>query len=165
MYGRSGFRLLVVIVLVVGLAFLGIGAYNAGIAAGVAQGAGAAIPPGSVVAPGAIPYYYGWHPFGFGFGFLGFLGTLLFVFLIFGLIRAVAFGGRGRGWGGPGHWGPGGPGGPGGPDKWRNSPWAGRARETFDEWHRESHSGEAGTPPASPGPAGPNDKPGRTGQA
>ncbi len=46
MYGRSGFRLLVVIALVVGLAFLGIGAYNAGIAAGVAQRAGADSCPG-----------------------------------------------------------------------------------------------------------------------
>ena len=165
MYGRSGFRLLLVLVLVVGVAFLGIGAYNAGIAAGIAQGAGAAVPPGTVVAPGVVPYY-GWHPSGFGFGFFGFLGTLLFLFLIFALIRAVVFGGRGRGWGGPGRWGPGGPGGPGdaGHDHWKGSPWAGRARETFDEWHRESHSGEAGSEPAGQGPAA-KGQTGRTGQA
>jgi hypothetical protein len=148
MYGRSGFRLLLVVLIVLGAAALGIGAYQAGLAAGATQ----------VVATGATPAvvpYYG-HPFGFGFGFFGFLGTLLFIFLIFVLIRAVAFGGR-RGWGGPGGWS-GGPGGPGG-QGWRGSPWESRAHDVFEDWHRKAHSGEDGPSPSSPGPTGP------TGQA
>ena len=47
--------------------------------------------------PVVVPAYgvgYGWHPFGFGFGFLGFLGALFFLFLVFGLIRAIVCGGR-----------------------------------------------------------------------
>ncbi len=58
-----------------------------------------------VVAPYAYGIGYGWHPFGFGFGFFGFLFTLFFLFLVFGLIRALIFGadrGRRGGWGGPG---------------------------------------------------------------
>ena len=158
MYGRSGFRLLLVLLIVLGAAAVGIGAYQAGLAAGVTQ----VVAPGS--APAVMPYYG--HPFGFGFGVFGFLGTLLFIFLIFAAIRAFAFaGGRGRGWGGPGRWGggwSGGPGGPGGtgPDGWRGSPWEARAHQVFEEWHREAHSGEAGSPTATqPGKAGP------TGQA
>ena len=88
------------------------------------------------------PYaYYGWHPFGFGFGFFGFFGTLLFFFLIFVLIRAVLFGGRGRRWGGPGN---------GGSRGWHGAPWEYRARETFEDWHREAHQGPStGSPPES----------------
>jgi hypothetical protein len=97
-----------------------------------------------------IPYYYGWHPFGFGlgFGFFGFLGTLLFFLLIFALIRAIVFGGRRR-WGGPGWGGPGW----GGHDYrgWRGSAWESRARETFEDWHREAH----GERPASGERSGP----------
>ena len=89
MYGRSGFRLLLLVLIVLGAAALGVGAYQAGLAAGATQ----VVATGA--APAVVPYYYG-HPFGFGFGFFGFLGTLLFIFLIFAVIRAVAFGGRGR---------------------------------------------------------------------
>jgi hypothetical protein len=142
MYGRSGFRLLLGVLIVIGAVALGVGAYQAGLAAG------ATVAPGS--APAVVPYYG--HPFGFGFGFFGFLGTLLFIFLIFAVIRALAFGGRGRGWGGPGGWS-GGPGGEG----WRGSPWESRAHDAFEDWHRKAHSGEAGA--SEPG------KPGQTGQA
>jgi hypothetical protein len=150
MFGRSGFRLLGV-VLAIGLLLIGASvAYQVGVNVGsqmVAQGA----------APAAAVPYYG-HPYGFGFGFgvFGFLGTLLFIFLIFAAIRAFAFaGGRGRGWGGPGRWGGGWSGGPGGgPSGFRGSPWEARAREAFDEWHREAH-GDAPKPP----------NPGSTGQA
>lgn len=85
-------------------------AYEAGLAA---AGAGA---PGAVVP--AYPYY--WHPGFFGFGFFGFLFPLLFLFLIFGLVRA-AFG-----WGGRGGYG---------------RYWGGGPR-MFDEWHRELHERE-----------------------
>jgi hypothetical protein len=154
MFGRSGYRLLLALLIVVGVVVLGAGAYQAGLTQGAAQVGTAA---GS--APVVYPYYG--HPFGFGFGFFGLLGTLLFIFLIFAAVRAFAFGGgRGRGWGGPGRWGggwSGGPGGPGGmgPEGWRGSPWETRAHAVFDEWHREAHSGEAGaTAPTKPGQTG-----------
>ena len=100
---------LVVLALLIGL---GAAVYDAGIREGLAR---AAVLPAGTVLPYA--YGYGFH----GFGFLGLLFPILFLFLIFGLIRA-AFG-RGRGWGrhggwghgyGPGGYGPGGSGGPGG---------------------------------------------------
>ncbi|HEX7949362.1 MAG TPA: hypothetical protein VF494_03355 [Candidatus Limnocylindrales bacterium] len=72
---------------------IGVSIYNAGVSAGLAQ-AGA-------VAGGAVaPYVYGWgfHPGFLGFGFLGLIFPILFLFLVFGLIRAAMFGGR-RGWG------------------------------------------------------------------
>ena len=58
---------------------------------GITQNIAAQLPAGA--APVA---YYG-YPYHFGFGFLGFLVPLFFLFLFFGLLRA-AFGG-GRGWG------------------------------------------------------------------
>jgi hypothetical protein len=125
--------------IVLGLVVLGIlggiavGVYNAGVSAGLAQA-------GAVGAGATAPYVYGFHPFfGFGFGFLGLLFPLLFLFLIFGLIRAAIGGGR-RGWGhrgwdgGPGH------------DGWRSE----RERYMAD-LHRRLHESE-GTDPA--GPAG-----------
>jgi hypothetical protein len=93
-------------------------AYEAGLAA---AGAGA---PGAATA--AYPYY--WHPGFFGFGFFGFLFPLLFLFLIFGLLRA-AFGG--------GHWGGG-----------YGRRWGGP--RMLDEWHRELHEREKTG--AGPGP-------------
>ena len=56
---------------------------------------------GTVVAPVVVPAYgYGWHPFGWGFGFFGLFATLFFVFIVFALIRAIFWrGGPGRrGW-------------------------------------------------------------------
>lgn len=77
-------------------------AYQAGVAAAGAAGATA-----------ATAYPYMWHPFfGFGFGFFGALFPLFFLFLIFGLGRAVFA----SGWGDHG----------------------GR-RRMLEEWHREMH--------------------------
>ena len=89
-------------------------AYQAGAVAGGATGTAAA-------ATGVAAYPYFWPAFGFGlFPFFGFLFPLLFIFLIFGMVRAVFGSGHGhgyaRGWGGP---------------------------RMFDEWHREAH--ERGT--------------------
>jgi hypothetical protein len=86
----NGLRLLVVaiIALVVG-AF----AYQLGLSQGIAT----SIPAGA--APVA---YYGYPHWGFGFGFLGLLFPLFFLFLIFGALRAAMWGGRGyggKGWG------------------------------------------------------------------
>ena len=86
-------------------------AYEAGLAA---AGAGAA-----AVAPAAYPYY--WHPGFFGFGFFGFLFPLLFLFLIFGLVRAAFGWGR---YGGHGY------------GRWSGGP------RMFEQWHQELHERE-----------------------
>ena len=127
-----------IVTFLLGLLFVGIlvgvgtGIYQAGVAQGIVDAgrfpAGAAVP--------AAGYGYGFH----GFGFLGLLFPILFLFLIFGLIRA-AFG-RGRGWGGHYGYGPGwgkgyGPG-SGGPDAWREE----RDRQISD-LHRRLHEEEA----------------------
>jgi len=65
---------------------------------GVSQNITAQLPAGT----GVAPYYYGPWGWGMGFGFLGLLFPLFFFFLIFGLLRAAIWGGRGWG-GGYGH--------------------------------------------------------------
>ena len=142
---RIVFGILLAFVLVLGGGLIAASAYQAGLASGIAQS-------GTVAAPVVVPYAYGWHPFGIGFGLFGFLGLVLFLFLLFGLIRAVTWGGRGWGRGGwGGRWGPGGPGGPGGPMQGR---WEEHAHSTFDDWHRRAHEGPdrdtAQSPPATP---------------
>src|SRR6266851_4854001 len=105
--------ILVVLLLVVGAVAVGGYAYQLGMAQGLANSGKLVAPDGTGVAP-VVPYYFGapyfYHPFGFGFGFLGCLFPLLGFFLIFALIRGIfwrgGWGGR-RGWGGHGY-GPGG---------------------------------------------------------
>jgi hypothetical protein len=66
---------------------------------GLSQGLATTLPAGA--APVAYYGYPHWG-FGFGFGFLGLLFPILFLFLIFGAMRAAWWGGRGgygRGWG------------------------------------------------------------------
>ena len=130
MNGRTTFRLFAAVALVVAIGAAGIWAYHAGLAAGIAQGGGSVTYPG----PG-----YGWHPFGIGFGFFGFLGTLLFIFILFGLIRAIFWrGGPGRGPWGHDHGGRG------------RTFWDSRFGESFDEWHRRAHDPDSSNePPAS----------------
>jgi hypothetical protein len=137
------------LVVVVILAGIGVGIYDAGVQQGIAQTA--SLPAGTV--PYAA-YGYGFHG---GFGFLGLLFPILFLFLIFGLVRAAFRGGRG-GWGhghGYGKWGPGGPGG-----SWMG----GQDRDaSIADWHRRLHEGEGSTPPSGgSGPAGPG-SPGQSG--
>ena len=129
---------------------VGIGAeiYQAGVVQGV-------IDAGRFPAAAAVPVagYGGYH----GFNVLGLLFPILFLFLIFGLLRA-AFS-RGRGWGhgyGRGYgrgWGPGwdkGEGeGDGGPSSWREE----RERRMAD-MHRRLHEAEGGTEPGPAGSAG-----------
>jgi hypothetical protein len=140
--------ILLVAVLAIGGGLIATTAYQAGLGTAITTATGSA---GTVVAPVVVPAYGygygpGWHP-GFGFGFFGFLGTLLFLFIVFALLRAIFWrGGPGR----RGGWGPGGWGGYGygkGPDGGGHghSPWESRANEAFDEWHRRAH-GET-TPP------------------
>ena len=132
---RSAWRVLIGVLLVAVAIFLGVGAYEAGLAQGLAQS-------GTTAAPAVVPYY-GWHPFfGFGFGFFGFLGTLLFFFLIFALIRALVFRGGGYRSGGPGRGGWGG--------GWHGGAWESRGREAFDEWHRRAHEEGVEHPGSNP---------------
>lgn len=146
--------ILVIAAVVAGGSLIANIAYQAGLSTAVTTVAQTA-PDGSVVVPvvpGAYPGYgYGYGigghgPFGYGpgFSFFGFLGTLLIIVVIIGLLRAAFFRGSRHGWGGPGRgWGDKGPG---------ERPWERHARDTFETWHRESH--EPGSPPAGSPPAG-----------
>src|SRR5438552_18802708 len=109
MDGRSIWRVVLGLVLIVLVVGVGVSVYNAGIAQGMAQaGQVAAGQPAGNPTIGPNPYYGygpGFHPWGFGFGFLGLLIPLLCFLLIFRLRRAALWVGRcGRG-GGPGRGG------------------------------------------------------------
>jgi hypothetical protein len=143
--------LLIVAAVVVGGGFIANAAYQAGLSTAITTAAANA-PDGTVVtpvAPGAYgyPYGYGYGPgwgWGHGFSIFGFLGTLLVIFLIIGLLRAAFWRGRGwgGGWGGPGRWGNGG-----------HDPRS-RFHQTFEDWHREAH-GESSPTGQSTGSAPP----------
>jgi len=149
--------ILLVAVLAIGGGLLVNAAYDAGVHTAVTtavdNGAQAAAPV--VVPPYGYGYGYGWHPFGWGFSIFGLLFGLFFLFIIFGLIRAIFWGGR-RSWG-PGGWGPGGWGGPGqhgNGGRYERNPWIERFGPSFEEWHRQAHgsatpSGSSNEPPAS----------------
>ena len=95
---------LLIVVLAIGGSAIAATAYQAGVTTGAAT---VATGGSTVVTPIIVPAW-GFHPFAFGFGFLGFLGTIFFLILVFGLFRAIFWGGRHRhGWG-PGGYGPGG---------------------------------------------------------
>jgi len=144
--------LLVVAALVIGGGIIAQTAYQAGLSTAVTT-AVASAPAGTVVTPVApypYPYYGGWGwGWGHGFPFLGFIGFFLFVFLIFGLMRAIFWRGRGgwgRGWGGPGYYGgSGGPGGSGGYGTWGDHDHRARFQQVFDDMHRQSHGEAAST--------------------
>lgn len=124
-------RLILTLVLLAVVAGLGVFAYNAGVANGLAQNIQAAAAKGAPAAP-AYPYpYYGYgmpfgHPFGFpGFGFLGCLVPFFLLFLFFGLTRAIFWHGH-HDWKGHhmhGHHG-----------DWENG-----VPPMFAEWHRRAH--------------------------
>ena len=126
--------------LLVILAGVGVGLYNAGVSAGVGQQLQQVVQDGQTVTVAPYPYapYHG----GWGFGFGGFFGIFFFIigiFLFFGLIRA-AFG-----------WGRGGRVGPGGRGKgygYGRGGWYGgdRVADLHRELHRREESGEADRP-------------------
>lgn len=114
------FRVLAVLGIIGLLVAIGIGSYNAGVTAGLAD-TGTAVASGATVVYQHGPYvgHWGWGP---GFGFFGFLFWILAFFLIFALLRAAIGWGRygRRDWGE--HHGR------------YNGP-----RDHFDEWHRRAH--------------------------
>ncbi len=116
---------LVVLAILVGAAGIGATAYQAGVARGLAERGELVGPRGPDDAPG--PYFRGpfFYPrpfgFGFGFGFLGLLFPVLFILLLFGLLRGIFWRGHRR------HWEKGVP-------------------PMFEEWHRKAHQTES--PPA-----------------
>ena len=132
----SGWRIALGVVLVVAL--IGAGAALAWMAynAGAAQTAA----PGAVAPQGVAPYgmYRPHYMAPFGFGFVGCLVPLAFLFLVFGLFRLVVWGGMARhmhgGWG-PRGWGM--------HDGMREH-W----RERMEELHREMHASGSGETPA-----------------
>ena len=123
MNGRFVWRLVIALVLVAVVVGLGFVAFNAGYAQG-------ALDSGKIVAPvgGIVPPVYGplfFRPWGFGFGPFACLFPLFGVFLLFGLMRVLFWGGR---WGGHHHGERGVP-------------------PMFEDWHRKAH--EAPTAEAS----------------
>ena len=104
MRGMVGLIVALVVALVVG-----VGAYNLGVAQGVATS-------GTAVAAPAVYY----HPFFFG-GF-GFFFPLLFFILIFLLLRGAFWGGWGRRYGGQGPHG-----------------YWGDRQARLEEWHKQVH--------------------------
>jgi hypothetical protein len=142
MNGRGVLNFLLGLLVLGVLVAIGGGIYQAGLTQGI-------IDAGRFPAGTAVPVAgYGW---GHGFGFLGLLFPILFLLLIFGLIRA-AFS-RGRGWGPGWHhgdgsgWAPGGGPSTGGPESWRQE----RDRR-ISELHRQLHEadGDAGTSGSPP---------------
>ena len=124
---------------------IGGGIYQAGVAQGIIDAG--RVPAGAAVGMAGYGYGWGFH----GFGFLGLLFPLFFLFILFGILRAIfGFGGRGRGWGrhdgyGYGGWGKGGP--MGGPDSWRAE-----REQRMAELHKRLHDEEAaGTTPGTGG--------------
>lgn len=103
---------LVAIVLAVAI---GSQVYQAGVARGLSESGQAGPRP-----EGAPPYgSYGYRPYGFGFGFFGFLAPLLFFFLIFALLKGLFW----RPWGGYG-------------------PWRYGVPPEIEEWHRKAHESQ-----------------------
>jgi len=157
-----GFLGLVATLLVVGLLVsVGVGIYQAGIAQGIVDAgrfpAGANVP----VAGAGYGYGYGWH----GPDLFGLLIGLFFLFILFGIIRAAFFGGRGRGWGhhgygyGRGPWGRDfGP----GDDRGDRESWRADRDSRIADWHRRLHEQDTG---GSPGSTGSADATGSTGGA
>ena len=127
----NGFgRFIAFLVLLGLLAVAGVAVYNAGVSAGINSDIGQAIASGAPIPAGYYSGAYWGHPGGFGFGFGGFLIGIFFLFLFFGLLRAVFGFGR---WGHHGGYG-----------KGRYGGW----QDRMDAWHEEQH----GTAPGSPAP-------------
>jgi hypothetical protein len=131
---RRGFGLIGLVVTTILVIIVAAIAYNLGWSQGVATH----LPEGAAAA--GAPYYYSYHPFGWGgFGFFGILWFLLIIFGLFWLFRLAFFGRRywgGGGWGYKGgHFGQGVP--PG-------------IEERLQDWHKRAHGESSPTPPPPP---------------
>jgi hypothetical protein len=126
MNGRIVLRVLFALVLMAGAVGIGVYVYNAGVAQGLAASGKIVVPEGGVVPYPYYPPFY--RPWGFGFGILGLVFPLLFVFLILGLLRGILF----RGWHGS-RWGWGGP----------HGEWPKGVPPMMEEWHRKLHEAQA----------------------
>jgi hypothetical protein len=120
MNNRSLVRALAIAALVItAAAAIGVGAYNAGVAQGIAEsGRAIAAPP-----PGTSFVYV--RPWGFGFPFF----PIFFLLFFFFVVRGLLWGGRGRGGCGYGYRDDGVP-------------------PAFDEWHRRAHGEQRPSGPA-----------------
>jgi hypothetical protein len=117
---------LLVVAITAGVAGIANYAYHVGVAQGFAQSGKLPVPgPGTGPYPAypypGYPYGYPYHG-PFGFGFFGLLFPILFIFLIFALMRGMFW----RGYGGGGHWEKGVP-------------------HRFEEWHRRAHESKGST--------------------
>lgn len=122
MNNRQLFRALVLgALLIAGAAAIGIGAYNAGVAQGIAESGRLIAAP-----PVGTPVYVWPRPW--GFGFFPFF-PLLFLFLFFFVVRGLLWRGRGhRGWA----------------YRYEGVP------PMFEEWHRRAHAGQSSSTTAQP---------------
>lgn len=146
---RTFAAIVLVALLVIGGGIIANAAYQAGVSTAVttAVSNGATIVNPAINPAFGYGYGYGYGPgwgwgFGHGFSFFGFLGNLILLFLVIGLVRVLIFGGRHRGgrhWGGPG-WDP----------DARRAHFESRFQGTFDDWHRRAHDGIASEPPTAP---------------
>ena len=120
---RVFFQVVLALVLIGAVVGLGVGVYNAGMARGLVVSGQVALPDG---ATGLAPYaYYGLHR-PWGFSPFGFIGPLLFFFLIIAVVRGLFF----RGWRrGPWMHGP-----------WNHGgEWDKNVPPMVQEWHRKMH--------------------------
>lgn len=125
MNGNTGLRILSALVLVAAIAGIAFFAFQAGVARGspvtIEAPSGQAVP---------MPYpYYGWGmphhgPFGFVFGFFGFLILLFLFFAALKAFRVMLWGPR---WGWGRHHGP-----------WGRH-WENGVPPMFEEWHKRAH--------------------------
>ena len=143
MYKHVVFRIIAGIFLLLALAGIAFFAYQAGTMH--------AVSPQGITPGNEMPFYpFYWHPF-FGFGFLGVLIPLVFLFLAFAALRHLIWGPRWyRGhmhhhgpWYGDGPWqenGSMGGHGPMGGHMGHHGPWGEDVPPMFSEWHRRVHN-------------------------
>jgi hypothetical protein len=153
MKGHIVFRLVtafvLLLVLAAGAAGLGLYAYNAGVARGLAD-SGKLVLPQVGAAPYAVGPFFHYGFFGPGMGLLNCLLLFLGLGFIFALVRGLMFVIFGR-W----HWrdadGPNGPGFRPWHGPWGHGPWGRGYPPFFEDWHRQAHGqGKPQEPPAGP---------------
>ncbi len=121
MKARFVLQVMAALVLIVALGGLGVFVYNAGVAQGLAASGKLVVPEG-----GVAPYPYVAGPFWYrpwGFGFVGCLFPLAFIFLALVLLRGLFWRGHAAWHGHHGHW-----------DK--------DVPPMFEEWHRKAHESQ-----------------------